>query len=90
MHKHTVSNLIDLDPDTRKEVMSRALQSYNKAVVEIVNEMGEQMFGTMDWQDLAMLFYFNGFVGGSIATATDAKFRDSVLLMNDEIKYQIK
>lgn len=84
-----MSEIIDLDPETRRDIMSRAMNDFDKVLDKILKEMGEDVF-SMDWKELAQLFFYHGHVNGAIADATDDDFHDAVLLMAEEIEYQRK
>lgn len=82
--------LITLDPITQKQVILRATDNCNKVIKRIMIEMGEEILCTMGWEEIAQLFFYQGFTNGAIATVADDEFRDTVALMVDEIEYQKK
>lgn len=84
-----MNTITDLDPETRRDIISRAKDDYETVVAKILNDMGDEVF-SMDWQDLAQLFFYHGHINGAIADATDEDYHDAVLLMVDEIEYQRK
>ena len=88
--KPSMSNLVTLDPVTQRQVLIRATDNYHKVINRIVAEMGEEIFCTMGWEEIAQLFFYQGFTNGAIATVADDEFRDTVALMVDEIEYQKK
>ena len=83
-----MERIIDLDPETRKTVINRAMNSFINSKGKILNDYGLELLCDMEFDDIAKLFYLNGFVNGALATANDNDFQDSVSLMNEEIEYQ--
>lgn len=83
-----MERIIDLDPETRKIVLSRATNSFINSMAKILDDYGINALQGMVLDDIARLFYLNGFVNGAVAAATDNDFLDSVSLMNEEIEYQ--
>lgn len=77
--------MIFIDPITQKEFNEIAQENFNEVVETIVNS---QDFD--DAQEVAEVFFGNGFFLGCLAMIENPKLREVVSLMVDEMDYQNK
>lgn len=85
MSKHIV-----IDPWTEKNIEERTRKSFLEILCAISEDTGLESLDDLDTQDIAEVFYTNGYIRGAIDVLKDEKFRDDIELMNDEIDYQNK
>ena len=79
-------SVIHIDPTTRKE-FNNAVQA---AFDMILAEMGNIDFSAMSYQDIAELFFNNGFLQGCLAMTDSDDLRETLHMMKMEIDYQLK
>lgn len=77
---------IEVDPITQNELLTAAKKGF-LGVLNIM-ESEEMELSMTDWRDIAWTAYFNGFVHGCIGATTDEGLKETVFVMNEEIKIQ--
>lgn len=81
-------NEFELDPITKKQVMGLVADNFEGVLEELLEDNGEEILQSMEWYEIAELFYTNGYVNGIIDATKSEELRETVSLMNDEIEYQ--
>lgn len=79
-----MSRKLYIDPTTEREFEEAARQAYSSLMESIDMEDLEYA----DLQDIAELFFYNGFMSGCLKMHTDEDFRETVLVLNEEVKMQ--
>lgn len=79
----SIDNTIFIDPITQKEFNEIAQENFNEVVEAIVEDADFK-----NEQEIAELFFGNGFFMGCIAMLENSKLREVVSLMSDEMDYQ--
>ena len=77
---------IILDPMTEKEFNDAVYDAFN----EVVEAMDADALEQLDYQDIAELFFYNGFYRGCMAMTDNADLQETIHMMSKEINYQIK
>ena len=77
---------ITIDPITQKEFDEAAGAAYD-AFVEVLGDMD---FSQMHYQDIANLFFFNGFYRGCMAMTDNPDLQETIHMMAEETNYQLK
>ena len=77
--------MIFIDPITQKEFNEIAQENFNEVVETIVEDADFK-----NEQEIAELFFGNGFFMGCIAMLENPKLREVVSLMVEEMDYQNK
>jgi hypothetical protein len=52
--------------------------------------LGNVDFSEMDYQEIAQTFFYNGFYSGCMAMTDNADLRETIHMMAEETKYQLK
>lgn len=81
-----MSDNIILDPITEKEFNDAAYDAFN----DVVGAMDTDALEQLDYQDIAELFFYNGFYRGCMAMTDNADLQETIQMMSKEIKYQTK
>lgn len=76
----------DIDPITRKELFDAALKGFCEMLQTMESDSTEYFM--MDWRDVAKQAYTTGFIHGCIGSSTDENLKETVFVMNEEIKMQ--
>lgn len=79
-----MSQKLYIDPTTEREFEEAARQAYSSLMESIDVEDLEDL----DYQDIAELFFYNGFMSGCLKMHTDEDFRETILVLNEEVKMQ--
>ncbi len=79
-----MSSKLYIDPTTEREFEEAARQAYSSLMESIDVEDLEDV----DLQDIAELFFYNGFMSGCLKMHADEDFRETVLVLNEEVKMQ--
>ena len=79
-----MSRKLYIDPTTEREFEEAARQAYSSLMESIDVEDLEDA----DLQDIAELFFYNGFMSGCLKMHTDEDFRETVLVLSEEVKMQ--
>lgn len=77
---------ITIDPITQKEFDETADEAFNT----FVDALGDIDFSEMDYQEIAEVFFYNGFYRGCMAMTDNADLQETIQMMSEEIKYQMK
>ena len=77
---------IILDPMTQKEFDDAVSDAFN----EVVEAMDTDALEQLDYQDIAEMFFYNGFYRGCMAMTDNADLRETIHMMSKEINYQMK
>ena len=77
---------ITLDPMTEKEFNDAVSDAFNDMVGAIDTDALEQL----DYQDIAEMFFYNGFYRGCMAMTDNADLQETIQMMSKEINYQMK
>lgn len=77
---------ITIDPITQKEFDEAAGAAFDA----LVEALGDVDFSQMHYQDIANIFFFNGFYRGCMAMTDNADLRETINMMTKEINYQMK
>ena len=77
---------VELDPITAEEVDKVIETEFN----EIVNAMQKDGmdFDTLSFDDIAELFFANGFLRGCMAMTENEDLKETMSLVSEEIEYQ--
>ena len=81
-----MSDNIILDPITEKEFNDAVYDAFN----EVVGAMAADELQHLDCQDIAELFFYNGFYRGAMAMTDNADLQETIHMMSKEINYQMK
>ena len=77
---------IILDPMTQKEFDDAVSDAFN----EVVEAMDTDALEQLDYQDIAEMFFYNGFYRGCMAMTDNADLQETIHMMAEETKYQLK
>lgn len=77
---------IILDPMTQKEFDDAVSDAFN----EVVEAMDADELEQLDYQDIAEMFFYNGFYRGAMAMTDNADLKETIHMMAEEINYQMK
>lgn len=77
---------IILDPITRDEFGIIAQAAFN----EFIDAIGDVEWEEDDFQDIAEMFFFNGFLRGCMAMTENEDIKETLYMMRKEIEYQTK
>lgn len=77
---------IAIDPITEKEFNDAVSDAFN----EVVEAMDTDALEKLDYQDIAEMFFYNGFYRGCMAMTDNADLRETIHMMSKEINYQMK
>lgn len=78
---------VEIDPITHKEIDDAVGEAFDK-FVDTINRDGVDL-DEMDIQDIAELFFANGFYRGCMAmTDNDSELWETLHMMSKEIEYQ--
>lgn len=75
---------IILDPMTEKEFNDAVSDAFN----EVVGVMDADELEQLDYQDIAEIFFYNGFYRGCIAMTENEDIKETLYMMRKEIDYQ--
>lgn len=75
---------IILDPMTQKEFDNAVSDAFN----EVVEAMDADELEQLDYQDIAEMFFYNGFYRGCIAMTENEDIKETLYMMRKEIDYQ--
>ena len=81
-----MENTFDIDPITKKEIFEAAEKGFAE-MLQTMESDGTEYF-MMDWRDVAKLCYSVGFIHGCIGSSTDENLKETVFVMNEEIRMQ--
>jgi hypothetical protein len=79
-----MSRKLYIDPTTEREFEGAA----RKAYLDLLDSIDVEDYEDADLQDIAELFFYNGFMSGCLKMHTDENFRETVLVLNEEVKMQ--
>ena len=81
-----MSDDVIFDPQTTNELENEISDQFN----ELCETFGQQGIDLdeLDSQDIAQLFFVNGFMRACLAMHQDENLRETVLVMSEEIKMQ--
>jgi hypothetical protein len=77
---------ITIDPITQKEFDEAAGAAFDA----FVNALGDIDYSNVDFQQLLQDFFFKGFYRGAVAMTNNADLRETIHMMAEETKYQLK
>jgi hypothetical protein len=77
---------ITIDPITQKEFDDAAGAAFDA----FINALGNIDFSGMDYQEIAQTFFYNGFYRGCMAMTDNPDLRETIHMMAEETKYQMK
>lgn len=77
---------IILDPMTEQEFNDAVSDAFN----EVVEAMDTDALEQLDYQDIAEMFFYNGFYRGAMAMTDNADLQETIHMMSKEINYQMK
>lgn len=77
---------ITLDPITEQEFNDAVYDAFN----EVVEAMDSDELEQLDYQDIAEVFFYNGFYRGCMAMTDNADLQETIHMMSKEINYQMK
>jgi hypothetical protein len=75
-----------IDPITQKEFDNEVGAAFDA----FVEAMKGTDFSAMDYQEIAQTFFVNGFYRGCMAMTDNADLRETIHMMAEETKYQLK
>ena len=83
-----MSSNIDIDPVTKKEFQEAAGAAFDS----VVAELGEIDWEEIDYQAIAEMFFFNGFLQGCLAMTDEGNtdLKETLYMLKQEIAYQTK
>ena len=79
---------VEIDPITHQEIDDAVGEAFDK-FVDTINRDGVDL-DEMDIQDIAELFFANGFYRGCMAMTDNADLQETIHMMSKEINYQMK
>lgn len=77
---------ITIDPITQKEFDEAAGAAFDA----FVNALGDIDYSEMDYQEIAQIFFFNGFYRGCMAMTDNPDLQETIHMMAEETNYQLK
>jgi hypothetical protein len=77
---------IVIDPITEEEFHNVAMEAFDT----FVDALPDTDFSRLSYQDIAELFFYNGFYRGCMAMTDNADLQETIHMMNKEINYQRK
>jgi hypothetical protein len=77
---------ITIDPITQKEFDEAAGAAFDA----FVEALGDIDYSEMDYQEIAQTFFFNGFYRGCMAMTDNPDLQETIHMMAEETKYQMK
>lgn len=77
---------IILDPMTEKEFNDAVSDAFN----EVVGAMDTDTLEKLDYQDIAEMFFYNGFYRGCMAMTDNEDLQETIHMMSKEINYKMK
>ena len=77
---------IILDPMTEQEFNDAVYNAFN----EVVEAMDADELEQLDYQDIAEMFFYNGFYRGAMAMTDNEDLKETINMMTKEINYQMK
>ena len=77
---------IHIDPITQQEFDDAAGEAFDT----FVNALGDIDFSKTDYQEIAEVFFYNGFYRGCMAMTDNADLQETIHMMAEETKYQLK
>lgn len=81
-----MENTFDIDPITKKELFNAIEKGFSELLQTMESDSTEYFM--MDWRDLVKLCYSIGFIHGCIVPSTDETLKETVFVMNEEIRMQ--
>ena len=81
-----MSENIILDPMTEKEFNAAVSDAFN----EVVEAMDTDALEQLDYQDIAEMFFYNGFYRGCMAMTDNEDLKETLYMVKREIDYQTK
>ena len=81
-----MENAFDIDPITKKEIFKATEKGFSELLQTMESDSTE--YSMMDWRDVAKLCYSIGFIHSCIALTNDENLKETVFVMNEEIKMQ--
>lgn len=79
---------VEIDPITHQEIDAAVGEAFDK-FVDTINRDGVD-FDAMDIQDIAELFFANGFYRGCMAMTDNEDLQETIHMMAEETNYQLK
>ena len=79
---------VEIDPITHQEIDDAVGEAFDK-FVDTINRDGVDL-DEMDIQDIAELFFANGFYRGCMAMTDNPDLQETIHMMSKEINYQMK
>lgn len=73
-----------IDPTTQREFEEAAREAYH----DLLDSIDVEDLEDADLQDIAELFFYNGFMSGCLKMHADEDFRETVLVLDEEVKMQ--
>lgn len=77
---------ITIDPVTKNEFGIIAQAAFD----EFLDAVGDVDWEDVTYQDIAETFFYNGFLRGCLAMATNEDVKETLYMMRKEIEYQMK
>lgn len=81
-----MSDNIILDPMTEQEFNDAVYNAFN----DVIGAMDTDELEQLDYQELAEVFFYNGFYRGCMAMTDNEDLRETIHMMSKEINYQMK
>ena len=79
-----MSRKLYIDPTTEREFEEAAREAYH----DLLDSIDVEDLEDADLQDIAELFFYNGFMSGCLKMHADEDFRETVLVLDEEVKMQ--
>lgn len=83
-----MSDFYVIDPYTKEELDNEVTKAFNTFVNTCRRDGAD--FDAMDKQDIADLFFSNGFLCGCLAMTENPDVHEAIYMMRKEIEYQNK
>jgi hypothetical protein len=77
---------ITIDPITEDEFSSVAEEAFDT----FVDALPDIDFSELSYQDIAEMFFYNGFYRGCMAMTDNADLQETIHMMAEETNYQLK
>ncbi len=75
---------IAIDPVTKNEFSIISQTAFD----EFIEALGDVEWEEADYQDIAEIFFFNGFLRGCLAMTENEEVKETLYMMRKEIDYQ--
>lgn len=79
---------IHIDPETQDSIIACGMADFDASVEQFIASNPHLDFDSVSWIDIAQQFFINGYISGALEAISNQDFKESIELMDEEIKYQ--